>query len=662
MAGGEPELFVAIAALAVSIVALMATFMQVIQQYYASASGYSKCNEKVMGGWAKSKSRHFSWDELRYEVQFEAPVIFVSPPTNKRGPVQDAEIYVLNGTEKSKAATDTTSNLDESKDKTAKESIHTADNERASWLVLLNAVQDMEAKSAAWQREQYKRLSSLGPPQINRPELPSEPPSFDHHHSLAVVVQRKRKTWDTMPSSVSRPYATTTICHLVEMMAALGVHWKEFDRNADRYRAEGNGFMLMGERLSDLGLIFSFQVYGKYRFESSRVIPVDDVKELCFGFVPTIYRETVDHSRLGGPSDEPWNFAFLHGYLHMATRRDISETLIAIGCNKNTVRRFTHESGKTAHLFPLSFEILGMIARTFHIRNSCFTYLPNPTPDRWKEKSFSLRKMLGAYGSRFEDDISGSPRNAAVRSRIARHIEEISRYQGASQGLLRLQALHSALDDADEVLTARARSRRQSIADEPHLSDASAQDPARKRAQKLRRRMVMNVLRYHIQEVVRLLNRNLEAQQLQVPEQSPTSPISRRQASADGDRGPFEDINESSPDEVHIAFMDVYFGVIRGQVAYLARESVKRRLDRRQEAEPHQHASFGGRTWRNSGDTNSSLAVLDDAEPAVSGVDEPKDGDGLGSADGDQDGEMTSLANEPVGYDDVWESSTARKR
>ncbi|KAF4595691.1 putative Modin [Ophiocordyceps camponoti-floridani] len=659
MAGGEPELFVAIAALAVSIVALMATFMQVIQQYYASASGYSKCNEKVMGGWAKTKSRRFSWDELRYEVQFDAPVIFVSPPTNKRGPVPDAPIFVLDGTEQSKTATDTTSNLDESKEKTAKERIHTADNERASWLVLLNAVQEMEAKSAAWQKYQYDRLNSLGPPRVDRPELPSKPPTFADHHSFAVVVQRKRKTWDTMPSSVSRPYATTTICHLVEMMAALGVYWKEFDRNVDRYRAEGNGFMLMGERLSDLGLIFSFQVYGKYRFERSRVIPVDDVKELCFGFVPTVYREIVDHSRLGGPSDEPWDFAFLHGYLHMATRRDISETLIAIGCNKNTVRRFTHESGKTAHLFPLSFEILGMIARTFHIRNSCFTYLPNPTPDRWKEKSFSLRKMLGAFGSRIQNDISGSPRNAAVRSRIARHVKDILRYQGASQCLVRLQALHSALDDADEVLTARVSDGRRSIADEPQAGDAYAWDSGSERAQKLRRRMVLNVLRYHIQEVVRLLNKSLETQPLQVPEQSPTSPTSRRRASLDGDRGPFENINESSPDEVHIAFMDVYFGVIRGQVVNLARESVKRKLDRQQEAEPRHQASFGGRTRRNSGDTSSSLAVLDDAGPAVSGPDEPQDGDGLGSADGDQEGEMTSLANEPVG-ENFWAMKRSR--
>lgn len=95
MARADPEVIVAVVALVVSLVALAATFMQVLQQYYASASGYSQCNTMVMGRWAESKSRRFSWDEMRFEVEFEAPVIFLCSPKNKFGPIAEAEIRKL---------------------------------------------------------------------------------------------------------------------------------------------------------------------------------------------------------------------------------------------------------------------------------------------------------------------------------------------------------------------------------------------------------------------------------------------------------------------------------------------------------------------------------------------------------------------------------------
>lgn len=342
----QTEVIVAAVALVVSAVALIATFMQVLQQYYASAAGYSQCNEKVMGKWAQTKSRRFSWDELRFEVQFEAPVIFVSPPNNKDGPVLRAPIYFLEGTEESHANAWTDREFDTRKeyaDRSDKEKIHTADNERASWSILLWAVQRMEYESLEWQEKQYK---ALGPP--GKHGLPLKPPSLRDNHTLTVALQRQRKSWDTMPATIAKPYATTTMCHLIEIMAALGIYWKEFDRKHDRYRAEGNGFMLLGGRVSELGLMFSFQIYGKRTFKQNRVIPVDEVKELCFGYVPTIYRETLDQRRLEFPDDEPQNL----GSLQMASRSEIAETLILIGCNNNTVHYFTDEGKRTSHLFP----------------------------------------------------------------------------------------------------------------------------------------------------------------------------------------------------------------------------------------------------------------------------------------------------------------------
>lgn len=350
--GADPEVVVAVVALLVSLVALCATFMQVMQQYYASAAGYSQCNEKVMGMWAKSKTRRFSWEELRFEVQFDAPVIFVSPPSNDRGPVPGEEIYFLEGTEDSLADTWTDSNMDQRKEyegRTTKERIHTADNERASWSMLLSAIHRMESESREWQQKKY---DEVGPPNgYIGTALPSTPPALRTHHTLTVALQRKRKSWDTMPPTILRPYATTAMCHLIEMMAALGIYWKEFDRKHDRYRAEGNGFMVLGERVSDLGLMFSFQVIGKCTFNQKRVIPVDEIKELCFGYVPTIYRETLDQRRLEFPNDEPYNLSSLQ----MASRSEIAESLVLIGCNNNTVQYFLDGGKRTSHLFPSKF-------------------------------------------------------------------------------------------------------------------------------------------------------------------------------------------------------------------------------------------------------------------------------------------------------------------
>ena len=64
---GESDI-VAIAALVISIVALLTAAAQVAQQYYSSAAGYSNCGENVMGQWHLTKKRIFRPTELRFEV------------------------------------------------------------------------------------------------------------------------------------------------------------------------------------------------------------------------------------------------------------------------------------------------------------------------------------------------------------------------------------------------------------------------------------------------------------------------------------------------------------------------------------------------------------------------------------------------------------------
>lgn len=571
MSGVDP---VTLVALVISLVALAATFMQVLQQYYSSAAGYSQCNEKVMGRWETTKSRRFSWAELRFEVTFQVPVIFVSPPTNSRGPIWDAPIYFLDGTPKSLEGTWTQLNSDIVGQRenfanmsSYQERIPTTYNERASWIVLLSAVQRMEKESREWQLDEYKHN---GPPSnsTGADHLPSEPPSLQQHHTLSVALQRMHKSWDTMPPTVNRPYATTTMCHLVEMMAALGVYWKEFDRTYDRYRAEGNGFMLHGERVTDLGLMFSFRVYGKCRFERKRVIPVDEVKELCFGFVPTIYRETFDFRRLEFLQDHEQNI----GTLQVATCRDISESLVMIGCNNNAVRCFKDSSKRTSHLFPVVFEILGMLSRAFHIKDSPFTYIPNPTPHHWNQRSLSLVKMMESYQDLVREALPGAARNASVLKRIKQHTREILSHHLTENfaGQLRfLTVLHAAINDCDEILTAKSH------------QDSNQEDEGKPETerQQFRRQMVLDVLRSHLQEVLKLLNDHDDHTGDSLAPHADGSPSSARSHDGQSWLPPpsFGDMHAASPDDRQQKFMEVYFEVIRRKVVPLATTSTDRR-------------------------------------------------------------------------------------
>lgn len=385
------------AALVISLVALIGTFLQVAQQYFASATGYANCKKSLSGGWLAKVHRRFRLLELRFEVEFETPVIFVCKPDNKRGPVQGADILFLTHKEKSKIEAGIWTSKDQKQveeqlrkiqrsrltfwkpqgragateeqdehqnsiwefwrwpQKAHEESkerqrqiqhnrVHTADNEEATWLKLLRTIHDMEKTSAAWVQDHHEksRENQLGPIKTSNKIFPRP------KHSLVVALQAKPQSWDNMPTSVKKPFATTTMCHIVEIAAMMGIYWKEFDRSRDKYRAEGNGFMLTGSTVADLGLCFTFQICGKARFRENRIIPVDGVKSLCFGYVPTLFQEEEDIRRIDAKDPDELQFGSM---------LEIAETMVALKCNTNTANYFKtlFQGAKHQHLFAGTF-------------------------------------------------------------------------------------------------------------------------------------------------------------------------------------------------------------------------------------------------------------------------------------------------------------------
>ncbi|KAF4627758.1 hypothetical protein G7Y89_g10395 [Cudoniella acicularis] len=112
--------------------------------------------------------------------------------------------------------------------------LETPDDERVSWVSLLSSLQEAERSSRNWDEakrwdgDEMFSMRYLGT--INELQSPK--------YEISVMLQNKTRSWDYMPRSVVKPYPTTTICHLVEMAAMLGMYWELFDENLWRLRAD----------------------------------------------------------------------------------------------------------------------------------------------------------------------------------------------------------------------------------------------------------------------------------------------------------------------------------------------------------------------------------------------------------------------------------------
>lgn len=203
-----------------------------------------------------------------------------------------------------------------------------------------------------------------------------------------------------------------------------------------------------------------------------------------------------------------------------------------------------------------------MLSRIFHIDSSNFTFLPNPTPHSWDNRSVSLPSMLSAFFSKTQ------PKDSHIITRYRRHITEILNYRAEEKALHRwllLKSLHAALDDTDEVLTARTKRQRHNGHDTEGDSEKPNDLPPDTKSHDSRRELVQDVLRHHIQEVLRLLNQqedlNSDGQSFRTSGRA-LSPKPRMKMPA----RPFEAMDEAGPDDRQQILMDVYFDVVRPAV------------------------------------------------------------------------------------------------
>jgi hypothetical protein len=408
-----------------------------------------------MGLWSKGTHRKLRTYEFRVEVVFETPVIFLARPDNSRGPIPGREIHYIVGTDASYQNTRVLGpKAQQEADEQAIARVHTADDERASWVTLLSTLQREERESRAWDERERTRM----PTSVKAP-----------FYALAVGLQSKTRSWDFMPSSITKPYATSAICHLVEMTAMLGMYWKVFDQIVWNLRAEGNGFIMTSTTVHGLGVMVVFAITGKSKFQENRVIPCEDVKELAFGTVPNIFDDD-DYLEV---EKDAQSLDLVFG-----TPEEVETTLESLGCSSETLERYKKDhkhifSGKRPPLtcalstdttLLVSFEIIGMLAKVFRIRGSNFRMIPNPTNDHWLKKigpkaSWKITRLMEVFQDKLSELIQAEgfgPDNPITS--IASQWNTISKLECTDEGNLSIQvreAIHDALDERTEYLLAQ---------------------------------------------------------------------------------------------------------------------------------------------------------------------------------------------------------------
>ncbi|KAK4202308.1 Mod-A [Triangularia verruculosa] len=474
---------VAIAALVISLLALLGVVLQYVQAVVGRTNGLPIRDKEVLGKWAEHSKLSFKW--FRGEVHYEAPIIFMAASDNTRGPVEGKEIWYVDGTPESceKTRVELPHN-----DPASRERVHTHKNELATWILAIEAAQMMERDSKAWELNEWSRFA--------RESGARSPITFPFQGpvTLAVAIQAMTRSFDKHPA-VKRPYATTAICHIIELCAVLGIYWKEFDRDNNKYRAEGNGYSVLGNRVHDFGLVFTFEKPGWPRFEKNRVIPTAEVKELSFGNVPTFYRDKKDDRNWKSPINEQKDLKTLQ----LGSRTEIAETLNLIRCNEYTTQCYSDDTKKHVHLFPVVFEVMAMLARPFHIKDRPFTYLPNPVAFPLNKQAFSPRRLLSEFRKRLNVEINtdqgpkySPPTELANIDKLASDLHEELPGRDGEYSPKSLNDLHKAIDEVDDSIL-----------------------------NKTSKDVVLDVLRRHVQEV--LLAINTSQKDIDWPEYSPTA-------------------------------------------------------------------------------------------------------------------------------------------
>ena len=342
------------AALAIALVALLATIGQLLQQYFATADGYRRCQSSVMGPWARRTRLKWRWREFRFETLFTTPTIGIGEFPDI---VNETRCF-LTGTSHSFAS----SMIPESDAE-----LVDAGGELASWVPFLYAAHRYHY--VAMQRDGIKSSS----------QILEAPPDLVVHESQRgrrlklPYVTFDERSWDFVSPETVKPYSRISVHAVAVMARRVGMLWSTFDPINGIMRAEGNGYYITSTTLRSIGTLLHFSWHKaslgpnkeKEEEDSEPLIPNQFADSMGFGILPCIFY-------LGSPS------------LRVGTEADVVEAITAISNSRLTgpeLRGFVQSySSRTwipgfSDLIPLAAPL---IEEQFHL-----PVLGVPAPSNW---------------------------------------------------------------------------------------------------------------------------------------------------------------------------------------------------------------------------------------------------------------------------------------
>lgn len=194
-----------------------------------------------------------------------------------------------------------------------------------------------------------------------------------------------------------------------------------------------------------------------------------------------------------------------------------------------------------------------MVGQSIYLPNTYYRFIPNPTTFSWNRKNFSLRKLLLEYSRNMQHDNTIRTSYHILQLQdwaedLGHHLENWSDNNDFSLALLR--CLHQTIEKCDKYLTA---------------------DDSMKK-------MVLLVVREHVQEVMRLLNEPAPAMQQQKTASASADDAADKSTLSSSHHAPtIDDLNSAAPEARQAKLMHIYFRTIRPAVIKACPMALKQR-------------------------------------------------------------------------------------
>ena len=415
----DPQTNLAVAALAIALVALVTTVLQVFQQYLATADGFRRCQASVLGPWSRFTRLRWRYSEFRYETLFTTPEISV------RDMLEPTSIPMVG-------------DLDDSRDNLLPPAgTLRASTELVGWILLLRALKEEtittlrlvlspEAFQALQDDDRVRSRSisrvkrSTGRPSPTPEKIGSGglnvqggfPVPLPVNTFTGPYVARRERSWDFMPPDVVRPYAVTTIGDIGILARRLGMRWLDFRPADGILKAEGCGHVLTSTTVRSVGLMLQYL----YTAGDQTGIPVDDRLRLPED------GEDRDENYIPRPEADGMGFGILPGFkalrvpdVGLTDENGAVDTMRRLGCSMAAVDELKSIFAGNEHWTPGFSDIIGMAAPVLRVRGSTLVQVPAPAK-YWagltcEREGFMIyhHRLQGMIGDRKGRDEEPSP-------------------------------------------------------------------------------------------------------------------------------------------------------------------------------------------------------------------------------------------------------------